>query len=118
MLATVVDPTLPALVFMMVTVTIGLGLATLTRRIAASSLLASAVVIAGLILLKRHLPRDFSAYTQDLIYEPLIGDHFLRHIGEGVASAFFHFGLPYMIIAGLIRYRGRRKMKRESNQSA
>jgi hypothetical protein len=106
MLATVVDPLAPAVVFLTAALSVGWLLSRAIRRVWLASLIGSSATIAVFILLRWHLPMDFWAYAQDLMYEPLLRDVFHKP-AETAASALFHLGLPYGLLVCLKRLIGR-----------
>ena len=112
MFATVVNTIPPAITFVGLAVMLGITLSIVTKRVIPSSLIASALVATAFVTMKRQLPFDFLVYAQDIVYEPLIRDHFLRHPVEGIASSLFHFGVPYLAVAGVMRWLRQRQQKR------
>jgi hypothetical protein len=112
--ATVVNVVPPALTFTAGAVSLGIGFSILFRKVAMASLFASALVAAVFIAFGRHISSDFSVYAKDMIFEPLIRDHFIRNPIEGFASAVFHFGFPFLIVAVSMRFRAPKRNEKKA----
>ena len=91
----------PAVSFVTISVALGYFLSRLWKRTMVASFISSAFVGLAFVLLRTALPTDFRYYAQDMIHEPLIRD-FLRPASETIASAAFHFGVPWAVLSLLL----------------